>query len=383
MKNIKSIALTIGTSLILTACGKDNFEVKGVVAGAAGQTLYLENVGLSSISILDSAKLGSNGEFDFKQPRPEFPDFYRLRMNNQLINFAIDSTETLTFAADAGSFATSYTVEGSENATAIKAITLAQLDANQAIGKLRQELSGHLIPDTAYDRQLNEVTEAYKDVARAYIYKEPMSTAAYFALFQQINGLLLFDLYNREDSRAFGAVATSFDRYYPGYARSLHLHNLALQSIKVIRQQRDMANQTQIDADEVGYIDISLPDIKGEKTALTSIAKGKVALVNFTAYQTEWSASLNMDLADLYGKYSSRGLVIYQVSLDSDRHLWMNVADRLPWTCVRDPESVYSSIAALYNVKQLPAIFLIDKKGDLVKRVERIDGLEADIRRLL
>ena len=42
-----------------------------------------------------------------------------------------------------------------------------------------------------------------------------MSAAAYFALFQQIDGLLFFDLYDKNDSKAYGAVATSFDHYYP------------------------------------------------------------------------------------------------------------------------------------------------------------------------
>ena len=77
-------------------------------------------------------KLTAAGKFSFTKPRPAFPDFYRLRLNNQLINFSVDSTETISFVADAGTFATSYSVEGSENCKAIKNITLAQLDANQA-----------------------------------------------------------------------------------------------------------------------------------------------------------------------------------------------------------------------------------------------------------
>ncbi|MDD4661572.1 MAG: hypothetical protein PHF73_13095, partial [Massilibacteroides sp.] len=60
-----------------------------------------------------------------------------------------------------------------------------------------------------------------------------------------------------------------------------------------------------------------------------------------------------------------------------------NVASKLPWICVRDPQSVYSQIAALYNVKQLPALFILDKKGNLVKRVEDLKTLESDIKSVL
>jgi peroxiredoxin len=368
--------------VVFTACSDSSFRVEGVVSGADGQVMYFEHVGISSVQTLDSVRLTAAGKFSFKRPRPPYPEFYRFRLNNQWINLAVDSTETLTFAADAGAFATSYTVDGSENAKAIKAITLAQLDANQAIGKLRKEHEGRLIPDTAYQAEIQRVAEDYKDVARRYIYAAPMSTAAYFALFQQIDGLLFFDLYNKDDSKAYGAVATSFDHYYPGSARAKHLHNLALQSIKVIRQQR-AAEEERLNVQEISYLDISLPNLRGETVSLSSVAPNRVVLINFTAYQTEWSSELNMELASLYTKYTERGFVVYQVSLDADTHYWKNVASHLPWICVRDPESVYSQIAALYNVRQLPAIFLLDRQGNLVKRVDELTALEADVRKIL
>ena len=90
-----------------------------------------------------------------------------------------------------------------------------------------------------------------------------------------------------------------------------------------------------------------------------------------------------MKLGELYEKYTPQGFKIYQISLDTDVHFWMNVATKLPWTCVRDPQSVYSQTAALYNVKQLPAIFILDKKGNLVKRVEDIKTLDADLKSVL
>ncbi len=377
------LLITLGLiMLFFNACSHTDFTVKGIVSGADGQTMYLENVGVSSVTTLDSVKLNAAGKFNFTQPRPEYPDFYRLRLNNQLINFAIDSTETITFSADAGTFATSYSVEGSDNSKAIKVITLAQLDANQAIGRLRKEYESKLIPDTTYRSQVLEAAEAYKEVARKYIYAAPMSTAAYFALFQQIDGLLFFDLYDKNDSKAYGAVATSFDFNYPESPRSKHLHNLALQSIKVIRQQR-VLDEDEVNIQEISYLDISLPDLRGNVVKLSSVAEDKTVLINFTTYQSEWSAPLNMDLAGLYEKYNSRGFIIYQVSLDTDTHFWKNVASNLPWICVRDPESVYSQIAAMYNVRQLPALFLLDKKGNLVKRIEDVNTLDEDIRKAL
>lgn len=385
MKQISTRLLTVlGLCMFfLSACNNSSdFTVKGVVAGADGQFMYLENVGISNVVTLDSIKLAPDGKFKFTEKRPEYPDFYRLRLNNQLINFAVDSTETISFVADAGTFATSYSVEGSENSKAIKAITLAQLDANQAISRLRKEYEDKMISDTTYRMKVLAAADAYKEVARKYIYSAPMSTAAYFALFQQIDGLLFFDLYDRKDVKAYGAVATSYNHTYPESPRSKHLYNLTLQSMKVLRAQRPV-DYSNVETKEISFLDIELPDVRGEVVKLSTVAPGKVVLINFTAYQTEWSPALNMALGELYTKYHDQGLEIYQVSLDSDFHFWRNGASNLPWVTVHDPQSVYSQVAGLYNVKQLPALFILDRKGNLVKRVEDVKKLEADVKAVL
>ena len=385
MKQISTRLLTVlGLCMFfLSACNNSSdFTVKGVVAGADGQLMYLENVGISNVVTLDSIKLAPGGKFKFTEKRPEYPDFYRLRLNNQLINFAVDSTETISFVADAGTFATSYSVEGSENSKAIKAITLAQLDANQAISRLRKEYEDKMISDTTYRMKVLAAADAYKEVARKYIYSAPMSTAAYFALFQQIDGLLFFDLYDGKDVKAYGAVATSYNHTYPESPRSKHLYNLTLQSMKVLRAQRPV-DYSNVETKEISFLDIELPDVRGEVVKLSTVAPGKVVLINFTAYQTEWSPALNMALGELYTKYHDQGLEIYQVSLDSDFHFWRNGASNLPWVTVHDPQSVYSQVAGLYNVKQLPALFILDRKGNLVKRVEDVKKLEADVKAVL
>lgn len=385
MKQISTRLLTVlGLCMFfLSACNNSSdFTVKGVVAGADGQLMYLENVGISNVVTLDSIKLAPGGKFKFTEKRPEYPDFYRLRLNNQLINFAVDSTETISFVADAGTFATSYSVEGSENSKAIKAITLAQLDANQAISRLRKEYEDKMISDTTYRMKVLAAADAYKEVAQKYIYSAPMSTAAYFALFQQIDGLLFFDLYDRKDVKAYGAVATSYNHTYPESPRSKHLYNLTLQSMKVLRAQRPV-DYSNVETKEISFLDIELPDVRGEVVKLSTVAPGKVVLINFTAYQTEWSPALNMALGELYTKYHDQGLEIYQVSLDSDFHFWRNGASNLPWVTVRDPQSVYSQVAGLYNVKQLPALFILDRKGNLVKRVEDVKKLETDVKAVL
>lgn len=363
--------------LTLAGCRKSTptFTVAGTVAGAEGQIIYLENIGLASVSLLDSAKVSASGKFSFKSPRPEYPDFYRLRLKNQWINFAIDSTESLTITADAKSFATSYTVEGSNDCVAIKEITLAQLDAGQEIRHAREAYQSGALSDTAFRRCIAEAATAYKEVARKYIYARPMSTAAYFALFQQVDGMFLFDPYDKEDSRAFGAVATSYHTLYPESPRSKHLYSLALQSLKATHAYA--ATPDSITAREVDMIDVELPDLQGTLVKLSDVARGHITILCFTAYETDWAPTLNLSLGSLYEKYRDRGLRIYQISLGDDVHFWKNVASHLAWTCVRAPES--SRYAALYNVRSLPTLFILDRHGAPVKRVDNLDRIEGEL----
>ena len=124
MKKITFVALA---ALTITACSSGpEFEVNGDISGADGKMLYLEASGLEGIVPLDSVKLKGEGPFKFKQPRPESPEFYRLRVDNKVINFSVDSIETLQINAPYVDFSTAYTVEGSENSSKIKELTLKQ-----------------------------------------------------------------------------------------------------------------------------------------------------------------------------------------------------------------------------------------------------------------
>jgi len=204
--------------LALTACNQNKFHVEGVIDNAADSVLYFEHMGLSGIQALDSTKLSSDGRFDFSGEATPAPEFYRLRIGDQIINVAIDSTETVTVKAQCPAMATQYEVEGSDNCSKIRELALKQIALQgQAIAL---ERSGQLDRGQLLD-SLQRMLNAYKeDVKMNYIFKEPNKSYAYFALFQTLGPWLIFDpKNNRDDVKVFAAVATSWDTYYPGAER--------------------------------------------------------------------------------------------------------------------------------------------------------------------
>lgn len=366
----------------MSACENGpKFKVQGEVADAENKTIYLEASGLEGIVLLDSVKLKANGNFSLAGARPEIPEFYRLRMDGKVINFVVDSTETVSIKAEAAKFDTDYTIDGAESNQKIKELVLLQAELQQKVDKLSQSK----LPAGIAQTQLATLINEYKNkVKKGYIYEAPNKPYAYFALFQTLGGYMIFDpLANKDDVRCFAAVATSLNNIYPHADRSRNLYNMVIKGLKNTREPRQ--ENVEIDPSiikESGIIDIKLKDLKGKERTLTELA-GKVVLIDFTIYNNTMSATHNLALRELYNKHHEKGLEIYQISLDADEHFWKTSADNLPWICVRDERASYSNYIQLYNVTQLPTIFLVDRSNSLNARGENIEDLEAAIQKLL
>lgn len=366
----------------LTACNNEpTFTVEGHVTGAADKMLYIEHAGLSGIVPLDSTRLKSSGDFRFNPPQPESPEYYRLRVDNKTIHFTVDSTETVSIDANYDKFSTDYQIGENESNQKIKELTLLLADLQTKVNKV----SGSGLPAGLAQDSLMNLINRYKDeVKRNYIFVGPNKPYAYFALFQQLNGYMIFDpLNNKDDVKCFAAVATSMNNLYPHADRSRNLYNMVIKGMKNTRtpQVKEMSLPSEI-VRETSLIDIPLMDIKGETRHLTDL-KGKVVLIDFTAYQNGQSAGHNLALRELYDKYAAQGFEIYQISIDADEHFWKTASDNLPWICVRDPQGPYSSYLNIYGVTQLPALFLVNRDNELSQRLGEKDNLEEALKKLL
>lgn len=366
----------------VTACNNEPaFTVQGEITDAADKMLYLEHTGLEGIIPLDSTELNESGSFSFSSARPEAPEFYRLRIENQIINFSIDSTETVEIHAGFKNLSTEYQIEGSENNTKIKELVLLQAGLQKQVNQLAQ--SG--LPIGIAQDSIQSLVNAYKDtVKRNYIFAGPNKPYAYFALFQQLNGYMIFDpLSNKEDVKCFAAVATSMNNMYPHADRSRNLYNMVIKGMKNTRTPQTQPLQIPADKiEETSIIDIPLRDVDGNLHHLTDL-KGKVVLIDFTIYGTAESGARNLLLRELYNKYKGQGLEIYQISLDTDEHFWKTSADNLPWICVRDPQGPYSTYVRMYGVSQLPTSFLVNRSNELSLRIDANTDLDAEIKNLL
>ncbi|MBR6261694.1 MAG: redoxin domain-containing protein [Prevotella sp.] len=383
---IKTMTMAIA-AIALVSCGNGRFKVQGVITEAQDSVVFLENMALDGPQKVDSARLSADGEFSFSCDAPkDAPEFYRLRIAQQIINFSVDSIETLTVKASYPTMMSDYEIEGGKSNDVIKQLSLMQ---QQLQLQARQIVNAPDLGIRAVEDSVLRVVKDYKQkVMRDYIYKDPKAASSYFALFQGIvvgnSYMMVFDPRREvEDVKPFSAVATSWDTYYPNSLRCQNLHNIAIEAMKTKRILQASEEGITVDASKVTeatLIDIVLNDNKGVKRSLTEL-KGKVVLLDFHAFSLDGSQGRILALRELYNKYHDRGLEIYQVSLDEDEHFWKMQTAALPWVSVRDTKG--ASNAYLYQAEGLPLDYIINRDNQVVLGPRQIKDLEADIARYL
>ena len=390
ISKIYSAAVIMVAALAFTSCNNKKFHINGNITEATDSMLYLENLSLNGPVKIDSVKLGEDGAFAFDENAMDSitPEFYRLRIANQSINLSIDSTETVKVKASYPQMSYKYEVEGSENCSKIKELSIKQMILQNNINAIAK--SPNMGIDSV-DVIVARMLDGYKqDIKVNYIFKEPMKASSYYALFQTIqlgtvNSLIFNPRNNKDDVRVFAAVATSWDTYYPGAERGKNLHNIAIEGMKDIRIIENQRAQQQIDASKVsvnGCIDLAMEDSKGQVRRLTDL-KGKVVLLDFHLFASSESTKRIMMLRELYNKYHAAGLEIYQVSVDPNEHFWKTSTAALPWICVRDEGGIQGQSLQLYNVQNIPTFFLIDRSNTLKARDAQIKDLDEAIKNLL
>ena len=379
MKKYVVVALAV---LGMASCSEKKFHVEGSITNAKDSVLYLENISLMGPEVIDSVRLDADGKFSLAGAAQQAPEFYRLRIYDQIISLSIDSTETVTVNAAYPQMASQYEVSGSENCSKIKELALRQMQLQQraiAVGR-----NADLTVNQVNDSVLAMIRQYKDEVKRQYIFPDPSKPYAYFALFQALGNTLIFNpRSDADDIKVFAAVATSWDTYWPDAERGKNLHNIAIEGMKNVRTIEAEQAKT-IDASKIqtaGVIEIALNDNQGKLRKLTDL-KGQVVLLDFHVFAQKESPARILALRELYNKYHAKGFEIYQVSLDGDEHFWKQQTAALPWISVRVDEN-NSGFLTVYNIQSLPEFFLIDRGNNLVSRSQQISDIDKSIQSLL
>lgn len=355
MKN--QLSLIFVGFIVLVGCTKQpTFTISGTLTNAADKTIYLEHTALLGTTIVDSCHIDTDGNYSLEAPAPTYPDFYRLRVGSRSLPLAIDSTEHVQVSASLDSLPYTLNINGSEVSA-----QMAQLRASAR---------------TATRDVLREQTQKI-------ILANPHSLVAYYALFLKQNGLPIWDMANPSDRRLYQAVATSYNLWMPEYIRTKALYNQVLEYMQAERSLRSqLAAQQLIAESENAFLDITLPDAKGQMQSLSQY-RGKVIVLDFSSTEMEQYVAYNFELRELYNQYHKSGLEIYSVGIERNLLAWEEATENLPWLTVRALDNEITEVLTRYNVQSLPTLFLFDKEGNVQGRYTDFTALETDINKYL
>lgn len=133
------------------------------------------------------------------------------------------------------------------------------------------------------------------------------------------------------------------------------------------------------------------PSTDGTSINLNDVVnKGKVTIIDFWAAWCGPCRIENPNIVSIYQKYHSKGLEIIGVGLDGRRgqqnpkEAWINAIkdDKLTWHQVSNLQ-YFDNIAKAYNINAIPAMFVLNAKGEIVAKNLRGKALENKIAELL
>lgn len=369
--------------VVAGGCKKENqFTIKGKIAHAAGDTIYLEELQVSTVKPVGKVKIDDNGEFKF-QGNTSIPTFYLLKLSeSNFITLLVDSVDQVYIEADVANFGKEYHIEGSLGSIQVKELNETlnrseyKLDSLRGLITLMRGNPEFEVLKARWDLEFAKIIEDQNRYSVNFVLNNPFSMASVYALYQEYKD----GSYVIKDLQTMRTAASALNVVYPKSAMVKALYENTLQ---YLREQKAAEMKQFIAEQGINSPDIKLPDINNRNISLSSL-RGKVVLLHFWAAEDEGSRSLNPLLVEAYNKYHSKGLEIYQINVGSSRSEWLDAIDTdgLKWINVGDLEG--STNARLsYNVQTIPYNYLLDREGAIMAKNLSGPNLDRALRTLL
>lgn len=360
---MKKIILTLVVGVLMCSCSSDTVKISGRLLGLSSKVVYVERVSGGASNLVDSVSLEATGDYRFVvKGVGKTPTHYNLVYNGERIPLLLKGGERVTVNT-VGSPLRSYTVEGSDESELLREFNKFYIEGTGRMAQILENYSGAELSADAKKAMMQEYAQEYRSVKREqlrFIIENKDKIAAIIALYQRMpNEQYLFS--NRDDIIYFRTVADAIEESYPD---SPFLPTLRT-DIARMEARRSLISKIS----EAGYPDFELPDMYGKNIRLSSL-DGKVVLLSFWSAGSGVMNQMNVEFKEVYNRFADLGFEIYQVAIDSSKALWINVVQeqQLPWVSVVDLRGEHSPILSTYNIKSLPANFLIDREGNIVAK---------------
>ena len=347
------------------------------VTGAPESEIVLMQQNVNKYDVLDTVKTDASGKFSFKVKMDKGdPDFvYLYRNGRKLSSLLLSAGDRVSVTADTTG---NYTVSGSEESEKLMQVDKDYSAFTETMDSIASAINAAGDDEKAVAELSRKMTRTYMDYYRKcvrYVMENSRSLTVIPVFYQTVSDS--FYVFSQDtDALHFKNVADSLTTVYPDskYVRALRQEA----DSRSKRLELRVRMQT---AESVGYLDVEMPDTRGQKVRISDL-DAKAVLLYFWSPDDALQKMFNLDvMKKVYADYRDKGLEIYQVAIAVDKPAWARIvsAQGLEWTNVCDGLGQNSPVVGMYNITKLPAYFLI-ADGALS---DRVITDEASLRRAL
>ncbi|MFT5753928.1 MAG: peroxiredoxin [Flavobacterium sp.] len=371
---MKKIALIVFAALTVMSCKKDGYEITGLAKGVEnGKKVYLETQNETGPVTLDTAVVESEKfKFDGKLKEGIELAFVRIETLNGTVPMVLENGDiSIDFNKDTiqnskiGGTKNNdkFQLYNNESQVIYKKMMKFQ-EANQ-----QKMMAAQQAQDTATVSVLMKDFNKFQDdmnvQSKSFISKNPDAF---------ISALLLENFLMRNSLSP---------EEVKGYYEKLDKSIVDTKSGKNIKKMLDAMTSVNIGSMAP---DFSAPSPDGKMISLKE-SMGKVTLIDFWASWCGPCRQENPNVVAMYNELHEKGLNIIGVSLDKegDSQKWKDAIakDGLTWNHISNLKHWKEPIAEQYNVKSIPATFLLDASGKIVAKDLRGEELKAKVKELL
>ena len=375
MSRFSRISAFVAAVLLAASCGR-TARINALISDASSSDIVVKMLNVNTFDVLDTVTLDQDGKMAYKLEldKGQIEFVYLYYGGKRIASLLLQPGDKVSVVADTLG---SYTVEGSEESAKLAQVEMDYAAALKKMTEMSEALENAQTTEQAVAMRqelAQEYVSYYRDRVK-YIMQNSRSMSVVPVLYQTL-GANLPVFAQKTDAIHFKAMADSLSLSYPDSRYVKALRKEAERRMGYLEMDAIINS-----AQQIGYPDVELPDIDGQKRKLSEV-DAKVILVQFWTASDLSQKMFNVDvLKGLYKDFHSKGLEIYQISLDADKILWAQVVkqQKHPWISVCDSRGTASPYAASYNIQMLPSMFVISN-GELV------DGKvvdETSLRKLL
>lgn len=368
MRLILASLLTIS----LISCNKDtnSYKLEGDAIGFAdGTEIFVYTLENKQPKVIDTLKV-TQGKFSATYPKTEGKNLNFLRLNE--INASVlffPENEDMQAIIYKDSIQASRITGGKQNeayGSFVDKMTAFNKKKQESMERFRQARQAN---DTAAIAQIQ--SENLNMVAEETEYKKQFLKDNNNSIFSV---MLISEMVSRKEITPTEA-STYIENLDPGVA--------LLEIVQDLKTNLESLKKAEVGNPAPNF---SAPTPTGETMSLKD-AMGKYTIIDFWASWCKPCRMENPNVVNVYNKYHEKGLNIISVSLDkaAQKDKWIQAIkdDKMDWHHVSNLQFWQDPIAKQYNVRSIPATFLLDENGIIIDKDLRGAALEAKIATLL